>query len=730
MILMSITAEGKTFYITDIANGAMYNGQWYDPWVLDSTDISWGGGAFASLQLGSISVITGKTNGNGDSLKDIQSYIEWNVNVKWTDYNLATVTDIFTGVAILRDKNQFTFELKFKTEDFRNENYNLLTPAPNLIINDGEYQGDFVDNNAISVTGEGLKVSFALGSTFLAPLDNQSIIDTTVSITNTTKSVSLVESTDFTIDYASGIITVSDTTDVDDGDVLSIDYDYSKYLANAVVYYSGVYYQNTKTDGGHSVSPPTSPWVALSTSTVFSDGRVHPIAFGVLGDSYGTYTGRQGFFARPLLLNQTKYLYWSAYGDVKKTFDDGVEVTFTKKSDNIFQLDERPVGEISMFVDGGIGIVEETITGTPRRITTTTYHQYIEPDPANIDLIIGDIWYNTSDNNKQYIWNGAQWFPVTDGRVDAGLNDDGNVKKSVNGFDFTDDSANTGLNLAQSYMGYYSGSAWSAYIQKEGNFYFGDGGTTLGTNNYLAYYNIANGIGGGGTPNTFVISTPQFKVDVNGNATFSGELSAATGTFSGEVKGADILILNPQSYYCYTRYNTNLTPYKSGNYWLLPFGFSAANYSGTTYKRLYDTAYGDSEYIMFGDIKHVSFLSEYTGVFRVVAGATTAKFKVQILDSPTGSVISTSGDIDKSADNEDVAEAYGLKVLGRCRAGFFSIELYIASFSKIGGAGIRPTVRIVAYDSSNNEIDDLATTYFNLGAVGQVVNEVKDNLVV
>ena len=492
MILMSIIAGGKTFYVTDIANGVTYNGQWYDPWILDSTDISWGGGAFASLQLGSVSLITGKTNDNGDSLKDIQSYIEWDVTLKWTDYNLGTVTDIFTGVAILRDKNQFTFELKFKTEDFRNENYNLLTPAPNLIINGGEYQGTFVDNDAISVTGEELRVSFALGSTFLAPLDNQSIIDTTVSITNTTKSVSLVEDTDFTLDYASGVITISDTSNVDDGDILSIDYDYSKYLSNAVVYYSGVYYQNTKTDGGHSVSPPTSPWSALSTSTVFSDGRVYPIAFGVLGDSLGTYTGTQGFFARPLLLNQTKYLYWSAYGDPKKVFDDGVEVTFNKLADGTFQLNQRPVGEISMFVDGSTDIVEETVTGVIRKLQTTTYHQDTEPSPNDYDLILGDIWYDTS-TDIQYKWNGQDWDIIIE-----------EVKKVIKGSSIEYGSPDTGLNLSQDYLGYYSGSVWTVYIKKDGNFYFGGDATNYvswdGT--YLSVNGVNVSVNGGQTDAT------------------------------------------------------------------------------------------------------------------------------------------------------------------------------------------------------------------------------------
>lgn len=31
------------------------------------------------------------------------------------------------------------------------------------------------------------------------------------------------------------------------------------------------------------------------------------------------------------------------------------------------------------------------------------------PDEDNRDLVVGDSWFDDDDNNKQYVWNGAQW---------------------------------------------------------------------------------------------------------------------------------------------------------------------------------------------------------------------------------------------------------------------------------------------------------------------------------
>jgi hypothetical protein len=82
------------------------------------------------------------------------------------------------------------------------------------------------------------------------------------------------------------------------------------------------------------------------------------------------------------------------------------------------------------------------------------------------------------------------------------------------------DTATTGLNLTDTYIGYYDGSAFKSYIQSNGNFHFGGD-----ANNFIDF----NGT-------QLVIDTDNFSVDGVGNATFSGDLLAAGGSFSGNVQ--------------------------------------------------------------------------------------------------------------------------------------------------------------------------------------------------
>jgi hypothetical protein len=84
------------------------------------------------------------------------------------------------------------------------------------------------------------------------------------------------------------------------------------------------------------------------------------------------------------------------------------------------------------------------------------------------------------------------------------------------------DTATTGLNLTDTYIGYYDGTDFKTYIQSNGNFHFGGA-----SSNFIDF----NGT-------QLVIDTPELSVDGSGNATFGGALNAATGTFSGELTAA------------------------------------------------------------------------------------------------------------------------------------------------------------------------------------------------
>jgi hypothetical protein len=85
--------------------------------------------------------------------------------------------------------------------------------------------------------------------------------------------------------------------------------------------------------------------------------------------------------------------------------------------------------------------------------------------------------------------------------------------------DRVSDTATTGLNLTDTYIGYYDGTDFKTYIQSNGNFHFGGA-----ANNFIDF----NGT-------QLVIDTDNFSVDGAGNATFSGSLDAAGGVLGDKL---------------------------------------------------------------------------------------------------------------------------------------------------------------------------------------------------
>jgi hypothetical protein len=51
-------------------------------------------------------------------------------------------------------------------------------------------------------------------------------------------------------------------------------------------------------------------------------------------------------------------------------------------------------------------------TAATVRESPQTYHQAeapLNPDDELRDLVVGDTWYDSDDNNKRYTWNGVEW---------------------------------------------------------------------------------------------------------------------------------------------------------------------------------------------------------------------------------------------------------------------------------------------------------------------------------
>jgi len=205
--------------------------------------------------------------------------------------------------------------------------------------------------------------------------------------------------------------------------------------------------------------------------------------------------------------------------------------------------------------------------------------------PSNINVTIADALLDARSIKGQGVLatrNSADWATQVTGTGKPANNATvgANWNSTLSGIpDRIKDNATLGLNLTADYLGYFDGSAFRSYIQKNGNFHFGSS-----TNNFLDYNgsqlaikttnfevdpagnarfkgaltassfantNLSIDAAGnlnssgtfrfGGTDNNYVsfngtsltIDTPKLKVDAAGNATFSGNLDAAGGTFSG-----------------------------------------------------------------------------------------------------------------------------------------------------------------------------------------------------
>jgi predicted phage tail protein len=205
--------------------------------------------------------------------------------------------------------------------------------------------------------------------------------------------------------------------------------------------------------------------------------------------------------------------------------------------------------------------------------------------PSNIDATIADALLDARSIKGQGALatrNSADWATQVTGtgKPANGATVGATWSSTLSGIpDRIKDSASLGLNLTADYLGYFDGSAFRSYIQKNGNFHFGSS-----TNNFLDYngsqlaikttnfevdpagnarfkgaltassfantklsidaagnLNSSGTFRFGGSANNYVsfdgtrviINTPKLTLDAAGNATFSGNLNAAGGTFSG-----------------------------------------------------------------------------------------------------------------------------------------------------------------------------------------------------
>lgn len=186
-----------------------------------------------------------------------------------------------------------------------------------------------------------------------------------------------------------------------------------------------------------------------------------------------------------------------------------------------------------------------------------------QPTAPTSGMQVGDMWIDTDDGNKPYTYNGSIWIQaytiIDGGNIEAGsltlvsaatdfnwssLEDDGNkpdddadvtgnntAKDIIN---LPDTPAGAGLYATGSYLGYYDGGAWKAYIQGDGKFYFkGD------ANNYIQWNGASLAIKGS---ITLVNTIPNAKVDGLGDLALEDSLAYGDITGTKPPSNADVTL--------------------------------------------------------------------------------------------------------------------------------------------------------------------------------------------
>ncbi|MDA7492346.1 tail fiber domain-containing protein [bacterium] len=163
--------------------------------------------------------------------------------------------------------------------------------------------------------------------------------------------------------------------------------------------------------------------------------------------------------------------------------------------------------------------------------------------PSTSGRTVGDMWIDSDDGNKVYVWNGTAWAATPDGTYDQTVlinSTSASLSSSVALDIFTDStgkltstpdtsSANAqGLFLGDSNLGFYSASAWRTYMADNGNFFLtgSDGNFLAWDGGSLSIQGSINITGGNAATSTDVATAAS-------NAVTSGSNAAAQAVISG-----------------------------------------------------------------------------------------------------------------------------------------------------------------------------------------------------
>ena len=200
---------------------------------------------------------------------------------------------------------------------------------------------------------------------------------------------------------------------------------------------------------------------------------------------------------------------------------------------NLGSIEIGSGGDITIGVGGSITILGgmtgyEQISDKPDSLSDINSTEGTKLTGIEDGATVGADWSTNLDNRPN---------ELTDGRIIAGFDSNGNVIRNISGPLLPTTSPTTaGLYINQNYLGYWSGTAWSSYIAANGNFQFlGDAtnkitwnGTILDVRGALVADDIISG----------TLTCADVEISVAGGV----EVTGGQGIVVDE--GADITLLN------------------------------------------------------------------------------------------------------------------------------------------------------------------------------------------
>jgi hypothetical protein len=122
-------------------------------------------------------------------------------------------------------------------------------------------------------------------------------------------------------------------------------------------------------------------------------------------------------------------------GDIPNNADDSNDVI--AEGDLWVKTNSVPPNHLFRYDASGVGAWDSLRDGAIDTRIQSFYHVAPEPDPGVVDLNAGDLWYDESNENNIWRFNGALWVDITDTDISLALTNAATAKSIADGKIFT-----------------------------------------------------------------------------------------------------------------------------------------------------------------------------------------------------------------------------------------------------------------------------------------------------